>query len=169
VGAHTHLATRHRAWVDKPCLPDLPWFNGWNHHLLTQDHTRDLALRIPLHGRAAAESPIDRGTLAPPFVAFESTLAAAEAEEEALLMSLEGSNAKVANLDDDLDALVDRVVGVTGNRRAASLYRELFGNKRVFEFKRPQVLAPSRWVKVLEVSEPSAPAMSNAVTGARGP
>lgn len=87
------------------------------------------------------------------FTAFEERLAAAEREGEELSMAQEECNAAGQFIDEELDDLVDLVTGVTGNRRGPGLYRELFGNKRVFDFKRPimneQLDAMKGWQDVL--------------------
>lgn len=87
------------------------------------------------------------------FVAFEPGLVAAENEEELLQTQLEECNAAIEFLDISLDEIVDMVVSVVGNRRGSGLYRELFGNKQVFEFKRPilneQLDAMESWPQIL--------------------
>lgn len=88
------------------------------------------------------------------FAAFAPRLAAIEGEEQGLLMQLEECDAAMEFLDVELDDVVDMVAGVTGNRRGPGLYRELFGNKRVFEFKRPilheQLDAMIDWQEILD-------------------
>lgn len=91
--------------------------------------------------------------LAPVFLAFRTRLEAAEKEEEDLLMQEEECSAEVEFLDDELDAVVDEVVGITGNVRGTPLYKELFGSLQVSAFKRPtlneQLSAMANWIEVL--------------------